>query len=78
MKDAPIRYCNVSKTQLSIARYYGSMTVNGIMYIYDAATDTLTREDIVKADAKAKKEELKKSIKDLRESQYKIQFETGD
>lgn len=54
-KDAPIRYCNVSHTQLSIARHYGCMTVNGIMYIYDAATDTLTREDIVKADAKESK-----------------------
>ena len=58
--DAPIRYTHVSYTQLSIARYYGRMTVDGIMYIYDRFTDTLTREDIVLAEEKNKKEKIKK------------------
>jgi hypothetical protein len=39
---------NVSKSQLSIARYYGGVNLNGIEYIYEAKTDRLIRKDYLK------------------------------
>jgi len=55
----PDRYYNVSQTQMSIARHYGGMKVNGQAYIYDPTTDTLVRQDVVKSEAKAKKRKKK-------------------
>ena len=43
-----IGYANVSQTQLSIARFSGGCMVQGKHYIYNAADDSLMREDIVK------------------------------
>ncbi len=71
-EEAPIRYTHVSQTQLSVARYYGRIKVNGIMYIYDAATDTLTREDIVKSQLKSEKEEMAKAKKEIKNKQINI------
>jgi len=34
---------NVSQTQLSIARHYGGIKVNGHMYIYNPKDDTLIK-----------------------------------
>jgi hypothetical protein len=39
---------NVSNSQLSIARYYGGVNLNGIEYIYEAKTDRLIRNDYLK------------------------------
>lgn len=50
MKQTPERYCNVSNSQLSIARYYGGITVNGAEYKYDKVSDTLVRNDIWQLD----------------------------
>jgi len=55
----PDRYYNVSQTQMSIARHYGGMIVNGASYLYDPTTDTLVRQDVVKSEAKAKKRKKK-------------------
>lgn len=42
-----IAYNNVSMTQLSIARFYGCANVNGRMFIYNPADDSLIRDDVV-------------------------------
>lgn len=55
----PERYYHVSQTQMSIARHFGGMTVNGRKYVYDPTTDTLVRDDIVKREAKAKRKAKK-------------------
>lgn len=52
-------YENVSRSQLSIARFYGGATVNGSRYVYDPATDSLTREDVVKRRANAARQARK-------------------
>jgi hypothetical protein len=44
----PERIYNVSKTQLSIARFYGGCKFQGAYYHYDAESDTLTRMDVWK------------------------------
>lgn len=51
----PERFYRVSQSQLSIAWHYGGIRFNGDDYIYDPATDTLTRADVVKAEAKRKR-----------------------
>lgn len=66
----PVRYSNVSQTQLSVARYYGLMKINGEMYIYNPVDDSLTREDVVKAEKKTLKSKnnklpFKEQAKDL-------------
>lgn len=43
---APERYYNVSLTQLSLARHYGSARIHGQTYVYDSGTDTLIRQDV--------------------------------
>lgn len=35
-------------SQLSIARFYGSIRINGALYLVDGKTDYLVREDFVK------------------------------
>lgn len=50
--DKPVRYYNVSHTQLSIARHYGGIKVNGVEYAYDSAKDELVRHDIWEAEQK--------------------------
>lgn len=50
MKQTPERYYNVSSSQLSIARHYGGLKVNGVEYQYDEASDTLVRKDIWQLD----------------------------
>lgn len=42
----PERIYHVSKTQLSIARYYGGCKYNGANYHYDEPSDTLVRMDL--------------------------------
>jgi len=45
-KDASIAYSNVSQTQLSIARHYGGCKIQGHQFFYNAADDSLIREDV--------------------------------
>ena len=47
-RDSPYGVTNVSHTQLSIARYYGTINFNGFKYIYHPMTDELIREDVLK------------------------------
>lgn len=61
--EAPERYYHVSNTQLSIARYYGWCRVNGHDYVYDPATDTLTRADVLEREEKARKAASRKRRK---------------
>lgn len=60
----PERIHNVIATQFSLARYAGGCIVNGVYYLYDPRDDTLTREDVFKAQLaeskKAAAEEKKK------------------
>lgn len=44
----PEKYYNVSNSQLSIARHYGGINIEGTYYAYDPQTDTLTRADALK------------------------------
>ena len=48
-------------SQLSVARFYGGMTMHGHRYMidYDAEGHPLVRADVLEADAKAKKLALK-------------------
>jgi len=48
-RDTPYQITGVSRGQLSIARYYGGIRYNGAQYDYDAADDTLTRTDVLRA-----------------------------
>lgn len=47
-KDTNLAYAGVSKTQLSIASYYGGAKVQGDYFVYNPADDSLIREDVVK------------------------------
>lgn len=60
-------YHNISHTQMSIARHYGGLTVNGSTYEYDAEQDRLIRSDIAKRDEKLKASERKKWIEQQKE-----------
>ena len=62
MTNHPERIYHWLDSQLSIARFAGSITINGAVYI--AATheegQPLVRQDVLAAEAKAKKESEKK------------------
>ena len=45
--DAPIGYMDVRRTQLSIARYSGGITVQGKHYVYFPEHDELWRDDVL-------------------------------
>ena len=44
----PLAYAGVSNTQLSIARHYRGMQVNGQFFYYMVETDELLRHDLFK------------------------------
>lgn len=48
-ESPPWQIFGVSRSQLSIARYYGGITYNGHGYTYDPTDDSLTRNDVLKA-----------------------------
>jgi hypothetical protein len=62
-RKTPFGVTNVSMTQLSIARYYGTINFNGYNYIYYPDTDELIREDVMKWKAKQLKAKHKKNEK---------------
>lgn len=65
--EAPEVYYNVSQTQMSIARRFGGLKVNGVEYRYDAETDRLVREDIAKRDEQYKAAERRKWVNQAKE-----------
>ena len=60
---SPYGVTNVSQTQLSIARYYGSINFNGFKYIYNPMADELIREDVLKWKTKQWREKQKSNRK---------------
>jgi hypothetical protein len=55
----------VSKTQLSIARYYGDIKFNGHFYTYFKGTDTLIREDVLRWLTKRRKATKGKAVQEV-------------
>ena len=62
MTTLPPRIYNWLDSQLSIARFAGSITINGVTYIVAKHEEgqPLVRQDVLAAEAKAKKEGEKK------------------
>ena len=61
MTNHPERMYHWLDSQLSIARFAGSITINGVTYIVAMHEEgqPLVREDVLVAEAKAKKEGVK-------------------
>ena len=61
MTDHPERIYHWLNSQLSIARFAGSITINGVTYIVapNEEGQPLVRQDVLAAEAKAKKEGTK-------------------
>ena len=62
MTNYPERIYNWLNSQLSIARFAGSITINGVIYIVATHEEgqPLVRQDVLAAEAKAKKKGEKK------------------
>lgn len=62
MTDTPERIYHWLDSQLSIARFTGSITINGMVYVVATHEEgqPLVRQDVLAAEAKAKKEGKKK------------------
>ena len=62
MTAQPPRIYNWLDSQLSIARFAGSITINGVTYIVAMHEEgqPLVRQDVLAAEAEAKKEGAKK------------------
>ena len=62
MTTPPPRIYNWLNSRLSIARFAGSITINGVTYIVAMHEEgqPLVRQDVLMAEAKAKKEGEKK------------------
>ena len=62
MTDPPERIYNWLDSQLSIARFAGSITINGATYVVAMHEEgqPLVRQDVLVAEAKAKKKGEKK------------------
>lgn len=64
MTEPPEEIRNVLHSQLSIARHYGGIRVNGTYYVYDPERCVLIREDVVerrKADQKRRERESREA-----------------
>ena len=62
MTNHPPRIYNWLNSQLSIARFAGSITINGVTYVVATHEEgqPLVRQDVLAAEAKAKKKGEKK------------------
>ena len=62
MTDHPERIYHWLNSQLSIARFAGSISINGVTYVVATHEEgqPLVRQDVLMAEAKAKKEGEKK------------------
>ena len=58
MTNPPPRFYNWLDSQLSIARFAGSITINGVTYVVATHEEgqSLVRQDVLMAEANAKKE----------------------
>lgn len=54
-----IAYADASKSQFSIARFYGACKINGEKWLYNDSDDSLIREDVSKFVSTLKKKEKK-------------------
>lgn len=54
-RSAPYVIQNVTQTQFSVARHYGTCRFNGHLYTFFPATDELIRDDVLKFVAKLRK-----------------------
>jgi len=61
-RDTPFMITNVSYTQLSIAKFYGAINYNGVIFEYMPETDELVRHDVVKWLAKFRKKPKVKKV----------------
>jgi len=69
----PIKeYHNISYSQLSIARHYGAIDVNGSRYYYYPNEDKLVREDVVKQLKRTEKELNKQKKQAIKEQQVSL------
>jgi hypothetical protein len=59
-------------SQLSVARLYGRITINGTTYIHDRSTDELVREDVYRKAIKDDRERRKEVARKLWEAQTSI------
>lgn len=64
-KDTPYGIQHVSKTQLSIARYFGSIKYNGQNYTYFSPSDELIRDDVLKLVVKIRRAKKKKATREV-------------
>jgi hypothetical protein len=71
-RESPYGVTNVSHTQLSIARYYGTINFNGFKYIYHPMTDELIREDVLKWQTKQWRLNQKQTKKQNEELQQEL------
>jgi len=69
----PIKeYHNISYSQLSIARHYGAIDVNGSRYYYYPNEDKLVREDVVKQLKRTEQELSKQKKQAIKEQQVSL------
>jgi hypothetical protein len=73
-RNSPYGVTNVSHTQLSIARYYGTINFNGFKYIYNPMADELIREDVLKWKTKQWREKQKQTKKQNEELQEEMKW----
>lgn len=71
--NAPEEIHNVSSSQFSVARHYGSCTYQGKAYHYDAERDVLVRLDVWQSRIKDGKAETKRIDKAEREKRQAMQ-----
>ena len=70
MKE-PIIFENISLTQLSIARHYGGMKINGVEYFYIPDKNALLRKDWMKkyAASRRRRETWDEFLDQIREAE---------
>lgn len=68
-----IAYENVSRTQLSVARYFGMARVNNHLFVYNPDDDSLIRDDVLAFVNKLKRQEQKPKAK-THDDQLEIRF----
>jgi hypothetical protein len=58
--NPPDEIHHVSRSQFSVARYYGGCTYQGVSYAYDRSRDVLIRRDVLAGRVRAAKVDAKK------------------
>lgn len=63
-RDTPYLITGVSRSQFSVARYYGGARYNSREYTYDPTDDTLVRGDVLKAVMGMRRNAARKTVVD--------------